>query len=85
MQAAQLLAFEAHFEGRWDEADSLLADSLPLCEQHGYRLFAWFAKYGQALLAAACGDDASVGSLTVRGVSIRSRTRGCPGTISYFI
>jgi len=64
VQAAQMLAFEAYFEGRWDEADSLLADSLPLCEQHGYRLFAWYAKYGQALLAAACGDDASVCSLT---------------------
>jgi DNA-binding CsgD family transcriptional regulator len=64
VKAAQLLAFQAYFEGRWDEADSLLADSLPLCEQHGYRLFAWSAKYGQALLAAACGDDASVGSLT---------------------
>ncbi len=39
VKAAQMLAFEAYFEGRWDEADSLLAESLPLGEQHGYRLF----------------------------------------------
>lgn len=64
VRAAQMLAFEAYFEGRWDEADSLLAESLSLGEQHGYRLFVWCAKYGQALLAAARGDDASVCSLT---------------------
>jgi hypothetical protein len=60
VKAAQMLAFEAYFEGRWDEADSLLAESLPLGEQHGYRLFVWCAQYGQALLAAARGDDACV-------------------------
>ena len=64
VQATQMLAFEAYFEGRWDEADSLLAESLPLSERHGYRLFAWYAKYCQALLAAARGDDASARSLT---------------------
>ena len=64
VKAAQMLAFEAYFEGRWDEADSLLAESLPLGEQHGYRLFVWCAQYGQALLAAARGDDACVRSLT---------------------
>jgi ATP/maltotriose-dependent transcriptional regulator MalT len=64
VKATQMLAFEVYFEGRWDEADSLLAESLALGEQHGYRLFVWCAKYGQALLAAARGDDASVGSLT---------------------
>ena len=64
MQAAGLLAFEAYFEGRWDEADSLLAEALSLCEKHGYRLLGWSAQYGQALLAAARGEDASAASLT---------------------
>lgn len=64
VKAAELLGFEAYFEGRWDEADSLLAESLSLCEKHGYRLRAWGAQYGQALLAAARGEDATVASLT---------------------
>ena len=38
VKAAELLAFDAFFEGRWEEADALLAESLPLCEQNGYRL-----------------------------------------------
>ena len=45
------------------KADSLLAESLPLGDQHGYRLFVWCAQYGQALPAAR-GDDACVRSLT---------------------
>jgi DNA-binding CsgD family transcriptional regulator len=64
VKAAELLAFDAFFEGRWEEADALLAESLPLCEQDGYRLLGWSAMYVQALLAAARGDDASVRSLT---------------------
>jgi DNA-binding CsgD family transcriptional regulator len=64
VRAAQLLAFEAYFAGHWDAADSLLTESLSLCEQHGYRLFEWCARYVQALLAAARGDDASVRFLT---------------------
>ena len=64
VKAAELLAFEAFFEGRWEEADALLAESLPLCEQNGYRLLGWSARYVQALLAAARGEDASVRSLT---------------------
>jgi DNA-binding CsgD family transcriptional regulator len=64
VKAAELLAFEAFFEGRWEEADALLAESLPLCEQNGYHLLGWSARYVQALLAAARGEDASVRSLT---------------------
>ncbi|HEX3311950.1 MAG TPA: helix-turn-helix transcriptional regulator, partial [Streptosporangiaceae bacterium] len=64
VKAAELLAVEAFFEGRWEEADALLAESLPLCEQNGYRLLGWSATYVQALLAAARGEDASVRSLT---------------------
>jgi DNA-binding CsgD family transcriptional regulator len=64
VQAAELLAFEAFFVGRWEEADMLLAESLTLCEQNGYRLLGCAATYVQALLAAARGDDASVRSLT---------------------
>ena len=30
VKAAELLAFDAFFEGRWEEADALLAESLPL-------------------------------------------------------
>ena len=40
VQATQILAFEDFVEGRWDEAESLLAEALPLSEKHGYRLFA---------------------------------------------
>jgi DNA-binding CsgD family transcriptional regulator len=64
VKAAELLALEAFFEGRWEEADALLAESRPLCEQNGYRLLGWSATYVQALLAAARGEDASVHSLT---------------------
>jgi DNA-binding CsgD family transcriptional regulator len=64
VKAAELLAFEAYFGGRWEEADALLAESLALCEENGYRLLGWSAMYVQALLAAARGEDASVRSLT---------------------
>jgi len=64
VKAAELLAFDAFFEGRWEEADALLAESLPLGEQDGYRLLGWSAMYVRALLAAARGEDASVHSLT---------------------
>src|SRR6185312_14295363 len=45
VKAAELLAFEAFFEGRWEEADALLAESLPLCEENGYQLLGCSATY----------------------------------------
>jgi DNA-binding CsgD family transcriptional regulator len=50
--------------GLWDEADALIGEGLALCEAHGYKLLTWPARYGQALLAAARGDEDANRALT---------------------
>ncbi|MET7511878.1 AAA family ATPase [Streptomyces sp. NPDC005480] len=49
------LSMDGYHSGRWDDATRLAAEGLALCEQHGYRFFAWELQYVQALVAAARG------------------------------
>lgn len=41
--------------GRWEDASRLAGEGLVLCEEHGYRFFAWELQYVQAVVAAAQG------------------------------
>jgi len=54
-----LLAADNFRTGRWDLAGQQAADSLRLCEEHGYDLLAWPARYVQAMLAAVRGEHAT--------------------------
>lgn len=44
------------FTGQWEEGQRLADEGLAVCEEHGYRFFAWYFLYIQAILAAARGD-----------------------------
>ena len=43
--------------GDWDEAERLSGEAIQLCEAHGYEVLTWSARFQQALIAAAAGDD----------------------------
>ncbi|MEU1287718.1 AAA family ATPase [Kitasatospora sp. NPDC005856] len=58
------LGLDYYLLGRWDDATSLAGDGLALCEEHGYRFFAWELQYVQALVAAARGNVATSEALT---------------------
>lgn len=57
INALLLIGVEDVLTGLWDEADALLGEGLALAEAHGYQLVAWPARYGQAMLAAARGEQ----------------------------
>jgi DNA-binding CsgD family transcriptional regulator len=60
ISACTLLGGNDVWAGLWDEADSLIGESLALCAAHGYDFMAGQMRYGQATLAAARGElDAS--------------------------
>jgi DNA-binding CsgD family transcriptional regulator len=59
-----LLSLDDLASGRWKEARQLADEGLQLCDAHGYRLLAWAGKRQQAVLAAACGDDTTVRTVT---------------------
>jgi DNA-binding CsgD family transcriptional regulator len=42
--------------GRWEEAGTLAAEGLSICEERQYPFFSWYFTYHQALLAAVHGD-----------------------------
>lgn len=50
--------------GRWDEAARLADEGLGLCEEFGYRYFAWCFHYTLALIAGAKGDTATARART---------------------
>ncbi len=50
------LCLDGYLTGLWDEAARLAKEGLQLCETHGYRAFAWYFLYVQAILAAARGE-----------------------------
>jgi DNA-binding CsgD family transcriptional regulator len=52
-----LMGVDDVWTGLWDEAERLIGEGLALCESHGYELIAWSARYGQAMLAAARGQQ----------------------------
>jgi hypothetical protein len=41
--------------GRWDEAQRLAAEGTAMCEERGYRLYAWAGRYAIALVAGNRG------------------------------
>ena len=41
--------------GRWEEAETLAAEGLRICEERQYPFFSWYFEYHQALLAAVHG------------------------------
>jgi DNA-binding CsgD family transcriptional regulator len=56
MMAMLMLAFDALHAGRWDEAHRLAAEATAMCDERGYRLYAWSGRYTMALVAANRGD-----------------------------
>jgi DNA-binding CsgD family transcriptional regulator len=56
MMAMLMLAFDALHAGRWEDAHRLAAEGTALCEERGYRLYAWSGRYAMALVAANRGD-----------------------------
>lgn len=50
------LCLDDYLTGNWDEAAQLADEGLKLCETHGYRAFAWYFQYVQAILKAARGQ-----------------------------
>jgi DNA-binding CsgD family transcriptional regulator len=43
--------------GDWDESERLGTEAIQLCEANGYEVLIWSARFQQALIAAAHGDD----------------------------
>ena len=56
MMAMLMLSFDALHAGRWEEADQLAAEGTALCDERGFRLYAWSGRYAMALVAANRGD-----------------------------
>ena len=50
------LAVDAFFNGRWDEADQIIAEAVQSCEANGHLLFAQNFHYLGGLMAAVRGD-----------------------------
>ncbi|ANJ27161.1 hypothetical protein ATC03_10925 [Agromyces aureus] len=53
-----LLAADAFFEGRWDDAERLADESIALCEEHGLKAIQWGGMNPRMLVAAGRGDTA---------------------------
>jgi len=51
------LGFDDVYAGFWDEADQLVDEVIEICEALGYRIMTWPARYLQAIVAAARGND----------------------------
>jgi DNA-binding CsgD family transcriptional regulator len=51
------LCLDDFHTGQWEESERLAHEGLAVCEKHGYRFFAWYFQFVQALLAAARGDE----------------------------
>ena len=56
IMALHMLAFGELNTGRWDEAQRLAAEGTAMCEERGYRLYAWAGRYGIALVAGNRGE-----------------------------
>ena len=64
INADQVLAWDEFYTGRWEQAEQHLTANLELTRRHEYRLLAWPAQYGLALLAAARGDSPMAREIT---------------------
>jgi DNA-binding CsgD family transcriptional regulator len=58
------LCLDDYLTGRWDECVELADEGLQLCEDSGYRFFAWYFRYCRAVVAAARGDEDTAGLRT---------------------
>jgi hypothetical protein len=51
-----MITFDELNAGRWDAAERAAIEAVALCEERGYRLYAWSGRSGLALVAANRGD-----------------------------
>jgi DNA-binding CsgD family transcriptional regulator len=58
------LCLDGFLTGRWDEACAMAADGIELIRTHRYAMAEWYFLVGQALVAAARGDERTVRMLT---------------------
>jgi DNA-binding CsgD family transcriptional regulator len=56
IMALHMLAFGELNAGCWDEAQRLAAEGTAMCEERGYRLYAWAGRYAIALVAGNRGE-----------------------------
>jgi DNA-binding CsgD family transcriptional regulator len=56
MMAASMTAYNELNAGHWDEAQQFAEESAALCDERGYRLYAWGGRYAMALMAGNRGD-----------------------------
>jgi ATP/maltotriose-dependent transcriptional regulator MalT len=62
--ALNMLGIDDFLTGQWDQAAEKAAESLRLCEERGYVLFGYVARFIQASLAAARGEFARTRAVT---------------------
>ncbi|HEV7677973.1 MAG TPA: BREX system ATP-binding domain-containing protein [Candidatus Dormibacteraeota bacterium] len=60
------LCLDDFVTGQWDEAQRLADEGMAVCDAHGYRFFAWYFLYHQAILAAVRGDGEASQALADR-------------------
>jgi hypothetical protein len=82
IDALMLLGFDSLWSGDWEEADSLIAECLRLCDAHGYRLRSWPGLFGQALLAAMRGEHVAATSGADR-LNRWAASRGAKSLLAY--
>ena len=56
MMALSMLGYCELAAGHWDQAQQLTAESSALCDERGYRLYAWAGRYATALIAGNRGN-----------------------------
>ncbi|MER5863309.1 AAA family ATPase [Kitasatospora sp. NPDC002040] len=56
IQALSLLSSQAWFSGQWPQARRLCREALELCEEFGYPLRSWTAKFTLGCVLAVCGE-----------------------------
>ncbi|MER7742543.1 AAA family ATPase [Streptomyces sp. NPDC096538] len=60
------LCLDSYHSGRWGETVQLADEGLQLCEESGYRFFAWYFLYSKAMVAACRGDTDTARALVDR-------------------
>ncbi len=68
--------------GRWEEAGTLAAEGLRICDEHRYPFFSWYFEYHQSLLAAVHGHFEESRSLADR-ITQWAVPRGVLGAVAF--
>jgi DNA-binding CsgD family transcriptional regulator len=63
MMALSMVAYHELAAGRWDQALAFAAESAALCDERGYRLYAWSVRYCTALVTGNRGDRETCSSI----------------------